>query len=132
MIRICFGSVISCKKQMRLRIFLEIMNQSSPAWIVQELPGLRWGQLIQADEGAHMMQAQRMQEEDAVLEKARVTGVTSSKLSYLMSQIIRFHQKEKCIVFAQRHNERVEIYLLLKRLTKIRVLIYHENKTTNT
>ncbi|KAG1451853.1 hypothetical protein G6F56_007976 [Rhizopus delemar] len=111
--------------------FLEIMNQSSPAWIVQGFSDLRWGQLMQADEGERMMQAQRLQEENVASEKARVTGVTSSKLNYLMNQIIRFHQKEKCIVFAQHHNERVEIYLLLKRLTKIRVLIYHENKMTN-
>ncbi|ORE07008.1 hypothetical protein BCV72DRAFT_116262 [Rhizopus microsporus var. microsporus] len=65
------------------------------------------------------------------LSDARILGATSSKLNYLVNQVVKYQPTEKCIIFAQHHNEMVEIYWLLTHLAKIRVLIYHESKMSN-
>ncbi|KAI8074385.1 SNF2 family N-terminal domain-containing protein [Gongronella butleri] len=53
----------------------------------------------------------------------RVLCSTSSKINYLVDQVLQFHKSEKCIIFSQYFNEMQEIYLALK-LVNVRVLMY--------
>lgn len=63
----------------------------------------------------------------ADLESAILYSTTSSKLNYLVNQIKRYHQTEKCIIFSQHWNEIQEIFTAL-RLVKVRALMYLDSK----
>ncbi|KAG0029179.1 hypothetical protein BGZ81_004041 [Podila clonocystis] len=60
--------------------------------------------------------------------KACILSSTSSKLNYIVSQILYHHAKEKCVVFCQSSNS---IYYIREYLTlaKIRCLTYHSGMT---
>lgn len=62
------------------------------------------------------------------LSDAKVMATTSSKLNYLVNQIMKYQATEKCIIFTQHYNEMVEIYLILTKLMKQRVLTYQEQR----
>ncbi|KAI8093000.1 SNF2 family N-terminal domain-containing protein, partial [Halteromyces radiatus] len=59
----------------------------------------------------------------SVFTDVRVLCSTSSKINYLVDQILSHHTKEKCLIFSQYYNEMQEIYLALQ-LVKVRVLMY--------
>ncbi|KAG0022803.1 hypothetical protein BGZ82_010899 [Podila clonocystis] len=65
---------------------------------------------------------------EATTSKACILSSTSSKLNYIVSQIIYHHAKEKCVVFCQSPNS---IYYIREYLTlaKIRCLSYHSGMT---
>lgn len=58
-----------------------------------------------------------------VFNDVRILCSTSSKINYLVDQILSHHSNEKCIIFSQHYNEMQEIYLALQ-LVKVRVLMY--------
>ncbi|CAO3599681.1 unnamed protein product [Absidia cylindrospora] len=58
-----------------------------------------------------------------VFTDVRVLCSTSSKINYLVDQILLHSAKEKCIIFSQYYNEMQEIYLALQ-LVKVRTLMY--------
>ncbi|CAO3607949.1 unnamed protein product [Cunninghamella blakesleeana] len=65
-----------------------------------------------------------------VFNDVRVLCSSSSKINYLVNQILTFHKNEKCIIFSQYFNEMQEIYLALK-LLKIRTLMYLESSMSS-
>ncbi|KAJ1674944.1 hypothetical protein EV182_002243 [Spiromyces aspiralis] len=62
--------------------------------------------------------------------RARVMGSTSTKFGYLLSQILRHHKTEKCVVFTQNQNDMYFIYHALKIL-RVPALYYYKGKDTN-
>lgn len=58
------------------------------------------------------------------LRQARILSSTSSKLNYVISQVLRHHSSEKCIVFCQ---SRTAMYYIHEYLTlaKVRCRMYH-------
>ncbi|CAO3608684.1 unnamed protein product [Cunninghamella echinulata] len=65
-----------------------------------------------------------------VFKEVQVLCSSSSKINYLVDQILTYHSNEKCIIFSQYYNEMQEIYLALK-LVKVRTLMYLESSMTN-
>ncbi|KAF9967242.1 hypothetical protein BGZ70_010276 [Mortierella alpina] len=63
------------------------------------------------------------------LRKARILSSTSSKLNYVISQVLRHHNSEKCIVFCQ---SRTAMYYIHEYLTlaKVRCRMYHTQGMT--
>ncbi|KAF9933628.1 hypothetical protein BGZ67_004182 [Mortierella alpina] len=63
------------------------------------------------------------------LRKARILSSTSSKLNYVISQVLRHHTSEKCIVFCQ---SRTAMYYIHEYLTlaKVRCRMYHTQGMT--
>ncbi|KAG0167684.1 hypothetical protein DFQ28_010236 [Apophysomyces sp. BC1034] len=55
---------------------------------------------------------------------------TSSKINYLVDQICKYHQTEKCIIFSQHYNEIQEIYVSLQ-IARVRALMYLDSHMTN-
>ncbi|KAG0213952.1 hypothetical protein BGX28_003130 [Mortierella sp. GBA30] len=85
-----------------------------------------------------LLQEKRLTEEAMLrdrLSRSWIMSSTSSKLNYVISQILRHHRSEKCIVFCQ---SRTAIYYIHEYLTlaKVRCLMYHtqgmtENERSN-
>ncbi|KAG0266854.1 hypothetical protein BG011_000469 [Mortierella polycephala] len=67
------------------------------------------------------MQTEEMAEDN--LSRATILSSTSSKLNYIVSQILRHHNSEKCIVFCQSLASMYYIYEYLS-LAKVRCLLY--------
>ncbi|KAF9956181.1 hypothetical protein BGZ72_002962 [Mortierella alpina] len=63
------------------------------------------------------------------LRQARIVSSTSSKLNYVISQVLRHHNSEKCIVFCQ---SRTAMYYIHEYLTlaKVRCRMYHTQGMT--
>ncbi|KAF9574370.1 hypothetical protein EC968_006705 [Mortierella alpina] len=90
-----------------------------------------------ASTGAAQDQSMQTQDESSMseamvlerLRKARILSSTSSKLNYVISQVLRHHTSEKCIVFCQ---SRTAMYYIHEYLTlaKVHCRMYHTQGMT--
>ncbi|KAJ2643267.1 hypothetical protein GGF44_001254 [Coemansia sp. RSA 1694] len=79
--------------------------------------------LATVDDGLPPLSANVSPSEFEQLRSATVVGCTSSKVAYLIDQLLHYHQQEKCIVFASCQSEVVIIGDAL-RLARVPHLVY--------
>ncbi|KAJ2910182.1 hypothetical protein GGI21_001128 [Coemansia aciculifera] len=89
---------------------------------VSQATGIK-GMLATVDDNLPPLSTNASPSEFEQLRSAAVAGCTSSKIAYLIDQLLRYHQQEKCIVFASRYSEVVIIDDAL-RLARIPHLVY--------
>ncbi|CAO3575155.1 unnamed protein product [Mortierella alpina] len=86
-----------------------------------------------ADQDQPMQTDDESSESEAVVlervRKARILSSTSSKLNYVISQVLRHHTSEKCIVFCQSRTAMYYIHEYLS-LAKVRCRMYHTQGMT--
>ena len=62
--------------------------------------------------------------------QAKILGTMSSKFGYLITQILKYYQTEKCIVFTQEQNDMYFLYHALK-IHRVPALFYSTYESTN-
>lgn len=101
-------------------------KRSSSSTLAEEIPYMKMDE-DDGEEDQQQPHSQLTYYTRNAFSDARVLSSSSVKINYLVNQICKYQETEKCIIFSQHYNEMYEIYLALE-LARVRVLMYQDNK----